>query len=128
MNNAKIAIVEDDVAIANMYRIKFETEGFQVELAENGLVGLKMIEEFKPDILLLDVMMPEMNGDEMLEKLRAEVWGKDLPVIVLTNLGKQEAPDRLKALNVNSYIVKAEMTPRQVADFVKKKLSELDEN
>ena len=125
MSKAKIAIVEDDVAISNMYRIKFETEGFEVQTAENGAIGLQMIEKMSPSIVLLDVMMPEMNGDEMLEKLRAEEWGKDLPVIILTNLGPQEAPDALKELNVNSYIVKAEMTPKQVADFVKKKLEEL---
>ncbi len=127
MPKAKIAIIEDDVAISNMYRIKFETEGFQVQLAENGVVGLKMVKSFKPDIVLLDIMMPEMNGDEMLGKLRAEDWGKDLPVIVLTNLGPQEAPESLKELNVNSYIVKAEMTPKQVADFVRNKLADLGE-
>ena len=125
MAAAKIAIVEDDVAISNMYRIKFETEGFKVQVAENGVVGLEMIEKFQPDIVLLDIMMPEMNGDELLGKLRAEEWGEELPVIVLTNLGPQEAPEALKELNVNSYIVKAEMTPKQVADFVRKKLEEI---
>ena len=125
MSQIKIAIVEDDAAISNMYRIKFETEGFSVQTAENGLVGLEMIEKYGPDIVLLDVMMPEMNGDEMLEKLRNEDWGKDLPVIVLTNLGPQEAPASLKEHGVSAYIVKAEMTPKQVADFVKKKLDEL---
>ncbi len=125
MKNTKIAIVEDDVAISNMYRIKFETERFAVQVAENGVVGLKMIEAFNPDIVLLDIMMPEMNGDEMLKKLRDEKWGVSVPVIILTNLGPQEAPDSLEQLNVNSYIVKAEMTPKQVADFVKEKLAEL---
>jgi len=125
MKKSKIAIVEDDLAISNMYRIKFETEGFEVQLAKNGVQGLKMIESFSPDIVLLDVMMPEMNGDEMLTKLRKESWGADIPVIILTNLGQQEAPEVLKDLNVNSYIVKAEMTPKQVSEFVKKKLDQL---
>ena len=62
----KVAIVEDDIAIAQMYRIKFESEGYNVETAENGILGLEMVEAFQPDILLLDLMMPEMNGDEML--------------------------------------------------------------
>lgn len=126
MSKAKIAIVEDDVAISNMYRIKFETEGFEVQTAENGVVGLEMVQKFRPSILLLDVMMPEMNGDEMLEKLRKTEFGKEVPVIVLTNLGPQEAPDSLKELGINSYIVKAEMTPKQVADFVRTKLEELE--
>lgn len=125
MAKEKIAIVEDDAAISNMYRIKFETEGYSVQVAENGVVGYDMIQSFKPNIVLLDIMMPEMNGDELLAKLRQEDWGKDLPVIILTNLGPQEAPESLKSLNVNSYIVKAEMTPKQVADFVRSKLAEL---
>lgn len=124
MTPVKIAIIEDDVAISNMYRIKFETDGFEVATADNGAVGLDMLKEFKPDIVLLDVMMPEMNGDEMLKLLRKEDWGVDMPVIILTNLGPQEAPATLKELNVNSYIVKAEMTPKQVSDFVRKKLAD----
>jgi len=119
----KIAIVEDDLAIAQMYRIKFEAEGFSVQTAENGKVGLQLIETMKPDIVLLDIMMPEMNGDAVLEKLRSEPWGKDLKVIILTNMGEQEAPPKLKELGVLAFIVKAEMTPRQVADLVKKHLA-----
>jgi len=118
----KVAIVEDDIAIAQMYRIKFESEGYTVETAENGVIGLEMVEAFGPDILLLDLMMPEMNGDEMLEKLRKTDFGKNIPVIILTNMGETEAPASLKQLGVEAYIVKAEMTPKQVADFVKKKL------
>lgn len=124
MPKAKIAIIEDDVAIANMYRIKFETEGLDVQIAENGVLGLELVKQMLPDITLLDLMMPEMNGDEMLKKVRASSWGKDLRVVILTNMGKQEAPDILETLNVDSFIVKAEMTPKQVADFVKKKLAE----
>jgi DNA-binding response OmpR family regulator len=119
----KIAIIEDDQAISQMYRIKFEGEGYQVETADNGKLGLALAEEMKPDIILLDLMMPEMNGDEMLQKLRATDWGKHTKVIVLTNMGEQEAPDIIKELNVRRFIVKAEMTPRQVAEMVKKELA-----
>lgn len=122
-NMVKIAIIEDDQAISQMYRIKFEGEGYQVETAANGKLGLELAEKMKPDIILLDLMMPEMNGDEMLEKLRATDWGKDIKVIVLTNMGEQEAPDIIKKLNVRRFIVKAEMTPRQVAEMVKKELA-----
>ncbi len=119
----KIAIVEDDQAIAQMYRIKFEAEGYEVETAENGELGLALAAEMRPDIILLDLMMPHMNGDEMLQKMRATDWGKHIKVIVLTNMGEQEAPDIIKSLNVRRFIVKAEMTPRQVAEMVKKELS-----
>lgn len=119
---AKIAIIEDDQAISQMYRIKFEAEGYEVETADNGKAGLDLIEKFRPDIILLDLMMPEMNGDEMLVELRQTEFGKDVKVIILTNMGEQEAPDRLRALNVLTFIVKADMTPRQVAELVKKHL------
>ncbi len=119
----KIAIIEDDAAISQMYRIKFEAEGYTVETAENGRLGLELVEKFRPDIILLDLMMPEMNGDEALLAIRAEEWGKDMKVIILTNMGEQEAPPTLKALNVSAFIVKADMTPRQVAELVKKQLS-----
>lgn len=119
----KIAIIEDDIAISQMYSMKFETEGFTVGVAENGKLGLELIESMKPDIVLLDLMMPEMNGDQVLAELRKKDWGKDLKVIILTNMGEQEAPEILKSLNVSAFIVKADMTPKQVADLVKEKLS-----
>ena len=114
----KVAIIEDDQAIAQMYRLKFEAEGYDVQLAENGVIGLKLVESFRPDIILLDIMMPEMTGDEMLAHLRTTEFGKDVKVIILTNMGEQEAPTKLKDLGVSRFIVKAEMTPRQVAELV----------
>jgi len=119
----KIAIIEDDQAISQMYRMKFEAEGYQVETASNGKLGLELAENMKPDIILLDLMMPEMNGDEMLEKLRKTDWGKNIKVFILTNMGEQEAPEAVKNLNVRRFIVKAEMTPRQVAEMVKEELA-----
>jgi len=71
----KIAIIEDDSAISQMYRIKFEAEGFQIETAENGVLGLELIKEMKPDVVLLDLMMPEMNGDEMTRKTTEYIVG-----------------------------------------------------
>ncbi len=119
----KIAIVEDDQAIAQMYRIKFEAEDYTVETAENGKLGLALAEDMKPDIILLDLMMPEMNGDEMLAKLRETSWGKNIKVVILTNMGEQEIPDSVKNLGVAAVILKADMTPRQVAELVKEQLS-----
>jgi two-component system alkaline phosphatase synthesis response regulator PhoP len=118
----KIAIVEDDQAIAQMYRFKFETEGYTVETAENGKLGLELAKTMKPDIILLDLMMPEMNGDEMLEKLRATAWGKHIKVVILTNKGEQEIPPQVRQLGVGAVILKADMTPRQVAELVQNKL------
>src|SRR6185369_8507032 len=120
---AKVAIVEDDQAIAQMYRIKFEQDGYTVETAENGKLGLALAETMKPDIILLDLMMPEMRGDEMLVALRKTEWGKNIKVIILTNMGEQEAPPILRELGVRRFILKAEMTPRQVAEMVKAELA-----
>jgi len=122
MSSIKIAVVEDDQAISQMYRLKFEAEGYEVKTAENGKLGFELAEKMRPDILLLDLMMPEMNGDEMLQKLRETDWGKKIRVFILTNMGEQEAPDVIRDLDVKKFIVKAEMTPKQVAEMVKNEL------
>lgn len=122
--SAKIAIVEDDQAISQMYRIKFEAEGYTVETAENGKLGLALAEAMKPDVILLDLMMPEMNGDEMLEKLRKTTWGKSIKVVILTNMGEQEVPENVKQMGVSAIVLKADMTPRQVAELIKTQLKQ----
>ncbi len=122
MKNIKIAIVEDDQVIAQMYRMKFESEGFEVQIAENGKLGVELAEQMKPDMILLDLKMPEMSGEDALKAIRTSDWGKQIPVIILTNLGEEEAPKSLQTLGVHSYIVKAELTPRQVTERVKQAL------
>ncbi len=118
----KIAIVEDDEAISQMYRIKFEGEGYTVETASNGKLGLALAEEMRPDIMLLDLMMPIMDGEAMLIKMRKTDWGRKIKVIILTNRGEQEIPDSIKQAGIEALILKAAMTPRQVAELVKQKL------
>ncbi|MGB4967842.1 MAG: response regulator [Candidatus Saccharimonadales bacterium] len=119
----KIAIIEDDLAISTMYRMKFEAEGYIVETASNGKLGVQLVNEMKPDIILLDLMMPEMNGADALVLIRKMEGSKNTPVIILTNMGEEEAPEVLiKTLGVRRFIVKAEMTPRQVAETVKAEL------
>lgn len=120
--SVKIAIIEDDQAISQMYRIKFEAEGYSVETAENGKLGLELCEKMRPEIILLDLMMPEMTGDIMLDRLRKTTWGKNIKVVILTNMGEQEIPESVKKLGVSAVILKADMTPRQVAELVKKQL------
>lgn len=110
----KIAIIEDDPVINQMYRMKFEAAGFTVEVADNGARGVAMVKAFQPDLILLDIGMPEMAGDEALEEIRKHPASKTTPVIILTNLGEEEAPKSLRKLGIHSYIVKADLTPRQV--------------
>lgn len=115
----KIAIIEDDSVISQMYRMKFESDGFEVQVANNGRDGVAMVEAFAPDIILLDMQMPVMNGDQALKEIRKTEWGKTVPVLVLTNLGEEEAPKDIRSLGIESYIVKADLTPRQVVERVK---------
>lgn len=115
----KIAIIEDDAVISQMYSMKFEADGFEVQVADNGRDGVELVKAFGPDIVLLDMQMPIMTGDEALRAIRNEEWGKTVPVMVLTNLGEEEAPKDLHSLGVLSYIVKADLTPRQVVERVK---------
>jgi DNA-binding response OmpR family regulator len=115
----KVAIIEDDIAIVQMYRTKFENEGYEVETAGDGQTGLELIESFQPDVILLDLMMPNMTGLDMLQQLRAQPGGKDAKVIVLTNMGDTETATRVYKMAADDYIVKAEMTPKQVAERLK---------
>ena len=118
----KIAIIEDDPVISQMYRMKFESEGFDVKLATNGENGIALVKDFSPDIILLDIQMPVMNGAEALKKIRKLDNAQETPVIILTNLGEEEAPKDLASLNISSYIVKANLTPSQVVKKVKEVL------
>jgi DNA-binding response OmpR family regulator len=119
----KIAIIEDDPTINQMYRMKFEADGFDVQLASNGELGVALVESFKPDLILLDMQMPKMNGVEALTEIRSHDWGKNIPVIVLTNMGEEESPKELRSLGIEGYIVKADLTPSQVVSRVKEALS-----
>ncbi len=115
----KIAIIEDDPVISQMYLMKFEAAGFDVQMAKNGKLGVELVESFLPDLILLDLQMPEMDGTTALGIIRKTESGKNIPVIVLTNMGEEESPKTLKTLGVLGYIVKANLTPSQVLQRVK---------
>lgn len=118
----KAVVVEDDSDVQFLYQRKLEQAGFEVFIATNGEAGLTVIKEVRPDIILLDLMMPVMSGPEMLARLRAEEWASDIRVIVLTNISKDEAPPALRFLHVDRYIVKAHHTPSQVLGVVQEVL------
>lgn len=118
-----ILVVEDNQSLAGIYEFKLQHEGFEVSVANNGAAGLALARELKPNLILLDLRMPVMSGDEMLEKLRAEDWGSAIRVIILTNISKDEAPRNLRLLGVDRYIVKAHHTPAQVVAVVREVLA-----
>lgn len=114
----KAVVVEDDSDLRFLYQHRLAKEGFDVVVAENGAVGLGVIEEHRPDIVLLDLLMPVMSGSEMLSRLRSTDWGSEVRVVILTNISKDEAPPVLRFLHVDRYIVKAHHTPAQVVSVV----------
>jgi len=118
----KVAIIEDDLAIVQMYKAKFEHTGYDVQTAGDGEQGIKLVADFNPDIILLDLMMPNVTGFDVLSALRKQPHGDKYKVIVLTNMGDSETAAKIQKLNADDYIVKAELTPTQVEERVRKVL------
>ena len=120
----KILLIEDDPMIVRMYQRKFEKEGFQVTLAFNGEEGIEALKKEKPDIILLDIMMPKMNGIETLKAVKADPNLKDIPIVMLTNLGdRPEDVERCKELGAIDYWVKANISLKDVVEKIKKIIS-----
>lgn len=115
----KVLIVEDDQAIADMYAFKCSMSGLGVKHAANGMEALALLQDFTPDVVLLDLMMPEMNGDEFLAKFREHPQFSTTPVIVLTNMGQEEVPKSVWDHNVKDVIIKSNCTPSEVIERVK---------
>jgi CheY-like chemotaxis protein len=118
-----ILITEDDPLMSRMYQKIFTFEGFEVEMAADGQEGLDKARELKPTMILLDVMMPKLNGLQVLEKLKADPETKSIPVVMLTNLAGQQDAENALARGAIKYIVKSEYEPKQVADMVKELLA-----
>lgn len=122
-NKTKILLIEDEEMLANMYEVKFRNEGFDLEKALDGADGLEKAKANKPDFILLDIIMPKMDGFSVLKALKENESTKDVPVMLLTNLGQDEDIEKGKELGAVGYLVKANVTPSEVVDEVKKKLA-----
>lgn len=116
----KILLVEDDQDLQEMYETKFAMEGFEVVKAENGAEALNKVDLEKPRIVLLDIVMPEVDGFQTLRDLRVNPKTKDIPVILLTNLGQEGDIKRGMELGAADYLIKANFTPNEVVAKVKK--------
>jgi len=115
--SVKILLIDDDPFITDMYVLKFKDAGFQIETARDGKEGLKKAREFNPDIVLLDIVMPGMDGFGVLEELRKD--SRSPKVILLTNLGQKEDVERGMRLGADDYVIKAHFTPSEVMDKIK---------
>ena len=119
----KIILVEDDDLIRRMYEHAFSFEKYNVQTAANGREGLEKIQKEKPDLVLLDIMMPEMNGLEVLDKLKAEEATKSIPVVILTNLAGDHDAEAAISRGAVKYIIKSEHTPKDIVALVKEILT-----
>ena len=115
----KIAIIEDDQDIAEMYQMKCELSGLAAKRAQNGLEALSILEGYTPDIILLDLQMPEMGGAEFLSHFRLKPQFSNVPVLILTNTGVEEAPATIWDNGISGFVVKANCTPSEVINKIK---------
>lgn len=120
-DNKKITvlIVEDDTTLADMYKQKFDMEGFTTILAGDGDSGIAKAKESHPNIILLDVIMPRMDGFTTLSAIKADNEIKNIPVILLTNLGQEEDMSKGTKMGAVGYLIKANLTPAEVVNKVK---------
>lgn len=117
---AKILLVDDDALLVRMYQKKFENDGYIVTTANDGEVALQKVSEFKPDLILLDIMMPKMNGLKVLEILKNNTETANIPVILLTNVGSSDEDAQLGLeMGAVAYIVKASNRPKVVVEKIK---------
>jgi len=120
---SKLLIIEDDPLVARMYQKVMGFENLDVEVASNGFEGIEKAKELKPDLILCDVMMPKMNGMQVLHKIKSDPELKHIPVIMLTNLsGTQDAELALKK-GATAYLVKSQFRPKDVAEKAKEYIS-----
>lgn len=113
----KVLVIEDDNFLVNAYRVKFGNMGYDTRIALDGNEALKVLEEWEPEIVILDLVMPNMDGYEFLEKMRAIEKYKDTPVLISSNLGQPEDIERATKLGANSYVIKGNLS---LSDLVKK--------
>ncbi len=113
-----IVIVEDDLALAEIYKTRLELIGYTCFLAYNGITALYFIQKQIPDLVLLDIMVPDISGDQILAIMRKSNWGKQIPVFVISNLNESEAPAGMRELGIAGYTVKANLSNDQIDGIV----------
>lgn len=118
----KILIVEDEELLYDILKRKLELEGYEVSIAKNGVEGLEKVKKINPDLILLDIIMPEKGGFEVMEELQQEEDYKNIPIIIISNSGQPVELDRAKALGAKDWLIKTEFDPQEVIEKVKKQI------
>ena len=115
---AKVVIVEDNVALADIYKTRLELLGYICFVAYDGLEALTIIEKERPSLVMLDIMIPKVSGDQLLALMRQTEWGKNIKVLVISNLNENDAPAGIRANGIEGYAVKANLTDDQIDKLV----------
>lgn len=115
----RVLVAEDDKAYANIYRVKLTNEGFEVDIAVNGEEAIKKAQTNKPDIILLDLIMPEKDGFDVLEVLKTNTALNKIPIIIFSNLGQEEDLERAKKMGASDYLIKANISIHEMVEKVK---------
>jgi len=117
-DDVRVLFVEDDPSVAQMYKLKLELDGYQVQLAADGEAALKMATDAPPDIIFLDIRLPKLDGLAVLEALRADERTKHTPVVILSNYSERELVERGLKLGALEYLIKSQTTPAKLAGGV----------
>jgi len=125
MEKQKILIIEDDKFLTKIYQTKLTNEGFEVDLAIDGKKAMEKALSFKPELILLDIILPNMSGFEILKELKTKDDTKNIPVVILSNLGQDRDIKQGKELGAEDYWVKAKYTINEVVDKIKKELEKV---
>jgi len=120
----KILFIEDDPLIVKIYSTRLTADGYQVFSADNGQDGLKVVDQNTPDLIVLDIMMPKIDGFGVLEKLRASPKTKQIPILVYSNLAQEEEIARAKSMGATEFIVKANLSPTDMVEKIKSYLKQ----
>lgn len=114
----KLVIVEDNVSLAEIYKVRMELLGYKCFTAYDGEQALELIEKERPNLVLLDLMVPKVAGDQILERMRASDWGKDIKVLIISNLNEADAPAGLRDMGIEGYAVKANLHDNDIDNLV----------
>ena len=114
----KILLVEDEEIILNLLQKKLSQEGYEVSVARDGDAGLRIMRQIKPDLILLDIVMPKMGGFEVMEEMGKEPELKKIPIIIVSNSGQPVELDKAKELGAKDWLIKTEFDPQEVVDKV----------
>ena len=115
---AKIVIVEDNTSLAEIYKTRLELLGYVCFVAYDGISALTLIEQERPSLVLLDIMIPKVSGAQILALMRQTDWGKDIKVLIISNLNEADAPAGIRANGIEGYAIKANLTDDQIDQLV----------